>query len=370
MEGTVLQKTIKQPSQMQGQSTAQHGKGLALGSPQGKSIAQFDMIANARSQMDRLVMMVDASPATVTQRMLVNAVRESAGMIAQRSAVEDIRNGSRLTSQQQKAAALQQKHRSQGKANWQSASSPAVQLAAAVNQVGGGNLLVNHRALNQTEYQRQVIADEHGTVLREEVSVYGVPGFGTNLGQINGNGNVEIRPSVQNIAHSEPILIGRSYGAIQANPNWAQANAAVDAVNLVAGGAATRNHFVLFSERAPCGGCGPQLANARYDNNDMVNWRYPLANGTYAITQSHIARATLQFGYHFAVDANRDWRLAGWRETPIQPSGKRKAHVEINKGGGSSAPTAKKPKGGISSDSGKTGSDTLLGSASNPIVVE
>jgi hypothetical protein len=189
-----------------------------------------------------------------------------------------------------------------------------IQKAATVNQVGGGNFLVNHRTLHSTEYQGTFLNLVNGPAFRERISVYGNPGFGTNLGRINGNGNIETRPSVYGVAHSEPILIGRSYGAIQNNPNWVQANAAVDNSNMLVGGAANRNHFTLYTERQPCGNCGPSLANARYHANDSVSWRYPL-NGlaTARVAQSHITRAENQFQYHFSVDPYRPWRLAGWR---------------------------------------------------------
>jgi hypothetical protein len=235
-----------------------------------------------------------------------------------------------------------------------------IQKAATVNQAGGGNSLANHRTLHSTEYQGTFLNLTSGPAFRERISVYGNPGFGTNLGRINGNGNIEIRPSVQGVAHSEPILIGRSYGAIQNNPTWPQANAAVDNSNMLAGGAANRNHFTLYTERHPCGGCGPSLANARYHANDAVNWRYPLnGHDTSNIANSHIPRAINQFHYNFVVDAHRPWRLAGWR---IFFYGKPKDQGKQKTGGD---PPSKKIKIETASSSNAVASGNLIDSSSS-----
>lgn len=198
------------------------------------------------------------------------------------------------------------------------------QLAATTNQVVG-NQLAHYRNLFTTEYNSAIIYFGGDYYQRERVSVYGVPGFGTNLGRIVGNGNNMIHRSVPGVAHSEPILIGRTYNAAAANPTWPQANTAVDLDNFANGGAALRAHFALYTERNPCPvACGPALAHARFDPGDTVDWTFPIATGTHDIAQSHIGRATAQFGYIFVVDPNRDWRLAGYRLNRIGNSSKRK----------------------------------------------
>jgi hypothetical protein len=197
-----------------------------------------------------------------------------------------------------------------------------IQRAATVNQIGGGNPMAGFRTLHGTEHERTIINYRQGTAIRDRISVFGLPGFGTNLGHIDGNGNALQGPNVGDV-HTEPILIGRTYGAGQNNPNWNEANTAVDQANAMAGGAAARNHFDLFTERAPCYACGQDLANARYDNADTVSWRYTgtVENRTAEIAQSHIARAAAQFGgYIFVVDGNRPWRLSGFRiHSIVQP---------------------------------------------------
>lgn len=198
------------------------------------------------------------------------------------------------------------------------------QLAATTNQVVG-NQLVHYRNLVSTEYNSAIVYIGGQYYRRERVSVFGQPGFGTNLGHIAGNGNNEIHRSVPGVAHSEPILIGRTYHAAAANPTWTQANGAVDLVNAAHGGAALRPHFALYTERNPCPVvCSPNLAHARFDPADTVDWTFPIATGTHDIAQAHLARATAQFGYIFVVDPNRHWRLAGFRFIPLDNPRKRK----------------------------------------------
>ena len=239
--------------------------------------------------------------------------------------------------QRSKAAAESHKPSSQGGDSplQRAVDQAVIQRAAAVDgNATVGNPLTGVRNLNSTEYQRQIIRYGQGHAVRERISVYGQPGFGRNLGHLVGNGANLVRPSVNGVAHSEPIVIGRAYGAAQNNPNWAQANAAVDGVNGVAGGVGNRAHFTLHSERHPCGGCGPQLANARYHNNDAVSWNFPMANGTHDVAQSHIPAANIAFpGYHFGVDAARAWRLAGYKLTLIPPKKKEDDKKEDDKDG-------------------------------------
>lgn len=221
-----------------------------------------------------------------------------------------------------------------------SAARGVIQRAATVAGAPlGGNQLVNERALIRTDYQRATIPFGPGLAVRERISVYGDPGFGTNLGHINGNGNNEVRPSVQGVAHTEPILIGRSYHAAGGNPNWGEANTRIDLVNNLHGGAAARDHFALFTERHPCDVCGPQLANARYHADDTVVWSFQRATGTRDIAASHIARAQAQFpGYAFAVDADRPWRRCSRsgsesRGERLTPARKRPKQVVIARKG-------------------------------------
>lgn len=187
-----------------------------------------------------------------------------------------------------------------------------IQRAASIANVAA-NQVVNHRALVQHAVNVVEVNDVFlGHFFIDEMTVRGNPGFGRNVGHINGNGNNETRPSMPGGAHSEPILIGRTYGGA-GNPNWPATNPLVDAAN---GAPAGRNNFVLFTERHPCGGCGPNLGNARYVGADQVNWAFPMATGTRDVSHSHIPRANANWpGFHFGVAVN-PWHLFGVRIRP------------------------------------------------------
>jgi hypothetical protein len=137
------------------------------------------------------------------------------------------------------------------------------------------------------------------------INIAGFPSYGRNKGSIVGNGVNHSDVNILAGTHTEAILIDRAYGGPAGAPTWVTANAAIDADNLLAGGANARNHFALISERVPCPGiCAPALGNARYDPADTVNWAFPNTQG---VTDSYMGLAHAWANAHHLKVTPGNW---------------------------------------------------------------
>ncbi len=206
----------------------------------------------------------------------------------------------------------------------------AIQRAATIGNQGGASPVHNYRWLSIRNGPITYPLQHDDTQLLETIEVQGNPGFGVNVGNINGNGYNGSMNSANGI-HTEPLLIGRAYSG-QIGTNWIAANAAINQANNNAGGAANRAHFALFTERHPCNlvghQCNNNLLNARYHTNDTVDWRF--AN-TQAITASYIGMANNTYpNYVFHVHPQNNWLLEGGRVID-NPKNKPKKKTDNNK---------------------------------------
>ncbi len=197
------------------------------------------------------------------------------------------------------------------------ANNAVAQLAVTINPAVGASpaAVQGHRNLIQNrQFIFNAVPNDLGLIVRA-IEVFGVPGFRRNVGNINGGA---AKVNVQQGTHTEPILIGNTYG-VAGNPAWPATNGAVDVANAAAAG---RANFNLFTERHPCGGCNTaaNLQNARYVAADQVNWAHA---GDAAVAASHIPRASAQFpGWgNWHVVAGDEGLLRAYREEvpPVAP---------------------------------------------------
>lgn len=152
---------------------------------------------------------------------------------------------------------------------------------------------------------------------KECIIVTGDPGFGMNIGHIEGNGH-DITSVNNGDIHSEPILIGSAYGG-NFPRNWAHANEAIENENGKTSNdkhnPQNRNKFSLWSERPPCGSCSSNLHQNIYSSDDKV---YHAVDGdttakTGAIRDAHINRArTEKPGWDYS-SASDCWKIDGTR---------------------------------------------------------
>lgn len=185
------------------------------------------------------------------------------------------------------------------------------QLAADKNSTGSHINTLNYRGLVHSAPQQ----NWHSGI--EYIIVKGNPGFGKNIGHIEGNGCNDTCVNEGEI-HSEPILIGSAYGG---NPprNWTNANKAIENANETTSNdkhnPQNRNKFSLWSERPPCEDCSSNLLQNIYSSDDKV---YHAVDGdtnakTAAIRDAHINRARTEIpGWNYS-GADNYWEICGKR---------------------------------------------------------
>lgn len=99
-----MQKTEAQHSQVQNQSAARQGWGIALESPQGEQIAQLEAMDKDSPQTAKLAQLAavaNDSPHAAAQRRMMSTIHNSPRMAAQRKAVEGVHGSLRAAAQRQ-----------------------------------------------------------------------------------------------------------------------------------------------------------------------------------------------------------------------------------------------------------------------------